>query len=103
MTPESSSGALPTMTSVAPTMTGARPRPSSANQRDITSVLVPAESVIMPNIETAVQTMPPTSGTRGPNLVIRAPASGEETIIIAVSGSRRSPASIGPSPFTPWR
>ncbi len=64
---------------------------------------MPAESEIMPNIATAVQTMPPTSGTRGPNLVISAPASGEETIIIAVSGSRCRPLSTGLRPFTPWR
>ena len=54
----------------------------------------------MPNIATAVTTMAPTSGTRGPILVIRPPASGEETIIIAVSGSRRMPLSTGVMPCT---
>lgn len=53
-----------------------------------------------PNIETAVITMEVTSGIRGPNLVISAPASGEATIIIAVSGSSRSPLSTGLSPCT---
>ena len=36
--------------------------------------------------------MPPTSGMRGPTLVISRPAIGEATIIIPVSGSRRTPA-----------
>lgn len=100
MTPESSIGALPTMTSVAPTMTGARPRPSRANQTDMVSVPVPTVSWDMPKHATAVQTMPPTSGTRGPNLVMRAPATGEATIIIAVSGSRCRPASTAFMPCT---
>ncbi len=88
------------MTSVAPTMTGARPRPSSANHRDIVSVPVLVDRVVMPNMATAVKTMPPTSGTRGPNLVISAPAAGDPTIIIAVSGSRCRPLSTGLSPCT---
>ncbi len=64
-TPDSSRGALPTMTSVAPTMTGARPQPRRANQRDMVKVPVDSLSVVMPNIAVAVKTMPPTSGTRG--------------------------------------
>ncbi len=102
-TPDSSIGALPTMTSVAPTMTGARPRPRSANHTDIATLPVSVSSVDMPYMATAVHTMPPASGTRGPNLVIIAPASGEATIIIAVSGSRCRPASTGLMPCTFWR
>ena len=57
----------------------------------------------MPNMATAVTTMPPTSGMRGPNLVISAPASGEPTIIMPVSGSRCRPLSTGVMPCTFWR
>lgn len=103
MTPESSIGALPTITSVAPTMTGARPRPRPANQSDMTAPLVPVSSVDMPYMEIAVRAMPPASGMRGPVLVIKAPTSGEPTIIIPVSGSRCRPASTGLIPCTFWR
>ncbi len=99
-TPESASGALPTMTSVAPTMTGARPRPRSANHSDMTPLPVPVSSVDIPNMAAAVRAMPPASGTRGPTLVIIAPARGEPTIIIPVSGSRCRPESTGLMPCT---
>ena len=99
-TPDSSIGALPTMTSVAPTMTGARPSPSRANQSDMTPLPESVWSVEMPYIAIAVHVMPPASGMRGPTLVIAAPASGEATIIMAVSGSRCRPASTGLIPCT---
>ncbi len=88
------------MTSVAPTMTGARPRPSRANQSDMRPLPVSVFSVEIPNMATAVNAMPPASGTRGPTLVIAAPASGEATIIMPVSGSRCRPASTGLMPWT---
>ncbi len=88
------------MTSVAPTITGARPRPSRPNQIDMVRVPVPMLSWDIPKQAIAVHTMPPTSGTRGPNLVIMKPASGEATIIMPVSGSRCRPLSTGLRPCT---
>ncbi len=88
------------MTSVAPTMTGASPRPSSANHSDMTALPLFASSRDMPNMAIAVHAMPPANGMRGPTLVIIAPASGEPTIIIPVSGSRCVPASTGLMPCT---
>src|SRR5947209_4858294 len=48
-TPASSTGALPTMTSVAPTITGLSPRPSSRNQTMVSSGLEVALSSDKPN------------------------------------------------------
>jgi hypothetical protein len=61
---------------------------------------VSVSSVETPNMAMAVSAMPPASGMRGPVLVIIAPARGEPTIIMPVSGSRCRPASIGLIPCT---
>ena len=66
----------------------------------MTALPVSVSSVDMPNMAIAVSAMPPTSGMRGPSLVISAPASGEPTIIMPVSGSRCRPASTGLMPCT---
>ncbi len=99
-TPASSTGALPTITSVAPTMTGLRPRPSSTNQSDSSPEPVPGCRSDIPNMATAVSTMPVTMGIRGPVRPMTTPAIGEPTISIAVIGSRCSPASTGDMPRT---
>src|SRR6266702_6974513 len=78
-TPASSTGALPTMTSVAPTMTGDRPRPSSTNQTMVSFGLPVAVSRDRPNRATAASSIPAAMGSRGPALVIRAPDSGAPT------------------------
>ncbi len=64
---------------------------------------VSVSSVDIPYMASAVNAMPPASGMRGPTLVIIAPAGGEPTIIMPVSGSRCRPASIGLMPCTFWR
>ncbi len=81
-------------------MTGARPTPISANHSDIVTVPVSAARKESPKQATAVLTMPSTSGTRGPMRVMSAPAAGEPTIIIPVSGSRCSPLLTGVIPRT---
>ncbi len=99
-TPDSSIGALPTMTSVAPTMTGLMPRPIRTNQSAIAPLPEPESRVDMPNIATVVISMPATIGIRGPSLPIAMPATGEPTIIMPVIGSRWTPAWTGVIPCT---
>jgi serine/threonine protein kinase len=99
-TPASATGALPTMTSVAPTITGDRPRPSSTNQAMVSFGLEVAPSRDRPNMATAARTIPVMIGIRGPSLPITAPAMGEPMIIMAVIGSRCTPAAIGSRPCT---
>ena len=88
------------MTLVAPTITGARPRPSSTNQMMVSFGLEVALSPDRPYMAAAAMAMPVTIGSRGPSLLISAPAIGEPMISIAVIGSRCTPAWIGSRPCT---
>jgi hypothetical protein len=94
-TPASSTGALPTITSVAPTMTGLSPRPSRMNQRTVPLGSDAAPSRDRPNRATAARIMPVNRGRRGPSLVISRPETGEPMMSMPVMGSSHRPVFTG--------